>query len=72
MVVKKNVEVVGAIEHAIYKLKELERSVYHGEVIVQDIRVGNQYLAQDGNGLLNISIDIDYEINQKKESRKDV
>ena len=63
--VKKNVEVVGAIEHAIYKLKELERSVDRGEVIVQDIRVGNQYLAQDGNGLLNISIDIDYEINQK-------
>lgn len=70
--VKKNAEVVGAIEHAIYKLKELERSVYRGEVIVQDIRVGNQYLAQDGNGLLNISIDIDYEINQKEESRNDV
>ena len=72
MVVKKNVEVVGAIEHAIYKLKELERSVDRGEVIVQDIRVGNQYLAQDGNGLHNISIDIDYEINQKEESRKGV
>lgn len=59
----KKAEAAAMIEHAIEKLKQLQDRVVAGEVIVQDISAGDRLLAQEANGLHNILIDIDYEIN---------